>query len=149
MTKKRRVRKFLSSMYNVKGWLGYQEITSGAQTIKNSVATITNVEEANRVYPAESFKDAMIRMNLSEADVERIGYGYHRNFLVFFVVGVIIAIYSIYRFYMGQWLSGWVSMMMMLVIFGFSLASHFWYFQIKHRKLGCTLKEWYSNKIDV
>lgn len=87
-------------------------------------------------------------MNLSEQDIKELESGYYRNFLTFLVVGMIIAFYSIYRFYMGQWLSGWISMMMMICLFVFSMASHFWYFQICHRKLGCTFKEWYSHKID-
>lgn len=148
MAKKRRIRKFIGSMYNFKGWLGYQEIASGANVIKDAVNTFTNTEEIHRKYPSEKFQEAAARMNLSQADIENLEHGYYRNFLVFLAVGLMIALYSLYRFAMGQWLSGWVSMMMMIVIFVFSLASHFWYFQIKHRKLGCTFREWYKNKID-
>jgi intracellular multiplication protein IcmV len=146
MAKRRPIRKFFASIYNFKAWIGYKDIVSGASAVTNSIKVITNMD-STKGYQPELFEDALVRLNLTEADVENLKSGYFRNFLVFLTVGLILAIYSIYRFYMGQWLSGWISMLLMTVIFLFSLSSHFWYFQIKHRKLGCTLTEWYQSKI--
>ncbi|MBP9721545.1 MAG: type IVB secretion system protein IcmV [Gammaproteobacteria bacterium] len=147
MAKKKRVRKFLASLYNVKKWVGYDSIKEGANVLIKSYRTITSPEAMRTKYPTEKFQNAVERLNLSETDVAEIESGYFRNFFVFFFIGVIIAAYSIYRFYLGHWLSGWISLMMTIVLFTFSLASHFWYFQVKNRKLGCTMKEWSRNKI--
>lgn len=144
--KKRRIRNFLASTYNVKKWFGYQYVKSFGNIILTSAKSITKVDDKNK-YPTEEFDVAVQRLGLTEKDIQERIQGYFLNFLVFFTIGFCLAIYSIYNFYLGYLLIGWGSAMIMLVLFLFSFASHFWYFQIKNKKLGCSFKEWFSNKI--
>lgn len=148
MTKKRRVRGFFSSMYDVKGWLGYESIKAGAALSVNNVKKMMDTSAIRAKQESEDFDTARERLNLSDAEIQERETGYFRNFVVFLITGTIMAMYSVYRFFTLQWYSGWIALMITISLFAFSLISNFWYFQIKNRKLGCTLKEWYNNTID-
>lgn len=148
MAKKRRVRSFLGSLYDVKAWLGYKHIASGASIISSTTRTIINTKDSAKLLP-EEFGDAITRLQLSDAELAEMQAGYLRNCMIFFIIGLLFAGYSVYRLYNAQFLSGLISIFLTTLTFIFSLASHFWYFQIKNRKLGCSLKEWYHNKINI
>lgn len=148
MAKIQRVRRFFGGIYNVKSWFGYNQVRQGTQLLSQSVRDLINTNPLATAEPKETVFDAEIeRLNLSAVAVENIKKGYFRNFLFFLLLGLFLAAYSLYRFYLAQWMSGWVSMMLMIMVFCASLLSHFWYFQIKNKKLNCTFNEWYQNKI--
>jgi intracellular multiplication protein IcmV len=148
MAKKRRVRNFLGSLYNVKAWFGYKHVASGAAIVSSTAKIVMNTKKST-VLPSEEFDEAMERLQFSESDIAAAQTGYLRNFVIFFMMGLLFALYSMYRFHHAQWLSGFVSLLLTALVFIFSLSAHFWYFQIKNRKLGCSLKEWYHNKINI
>ena len=147
MVKKRRIRNFFSSAFNFKAWMGYQNIKSGANIITSTVHSFTNLEDTSQ-YPTEDFESGLQRLNITEEQRLNVQNGYYRNFLIFFILGSLFAIYSIYRFYNAQWVAGLISLALTIGIYVLSLAMHFWYFQIKNKKLGCSFKEWFANKID-
>lgn len=148
MAKKQQIRRFFGSVYNFKSWFGYNQVRQGTQLLSQSVQDLINTHPlAGTEYREANFNAEMARLNLSAQAVEDIKNGYFRNFLIFLALGFLLGIYSIYRFYLAQWMSGWVSMMLMIIVFCAGLMSHFWYFQIKNKKLNCTLKEWYQNKV--
>lgn len=147
MAKKRRIRGFIQNNFNLKTWLGYEHIKSGAGIITSAARTAVNTSSSTK-QPDEEFNDAIARLNLSDKDLDDRQTGYLKNFYIFFLLGFILALYCLYRFYSGQFLAGIVSFLLTGLAFVFSMFSHFWYFQIKNRKLGCSLKEWFNNKIN-
>lgn len=148
MAKKRRIRGFLGSLYDVKAWLGYKHVATGASIINTTAQTVINTKNSTKL-PPEEFQEAVERLELSEAELQAMQTGYLRNFIIFFIIGLLFAGYSLYRFNNAQWLAGVISLFLTALTFIFSMSAHFWYFQVKNRKLGCSLKEWYHNKINI
>jgi intracellular multiplication protein IcmV len=75
----------------------------------------------------------------------------YRFFRIFCGISLILTLlilgYSFYLFYLAAWYGALVS----LVLSGITLASavryHFWMYQIKQRRLGCSLTEWFQKSI--
>jgi intracellular multiplication protein IcmV len=146
MAKKKRIRGFFKSLFNLRVWFAVDHVRSGAGFIRSlSKQLISSLDQPKR--PNQEFEQAVVEQGLSPQQVELAQRNYFRNALFFLILGVLFAINSMYLIYQQMLLSGAVSFAVTLMTFVFSLKSHFWYFQIKNRKLGCTFKEWYDNKV--
>lgn len=95
----------------------------------------------------ETFEEAMERLNLTESDIQTTANNYFLYSIVFLVIAVIAFIISFYFLIVHSSISAWILGLAgtaLLVVQAFRF--HFWYFQIKHRKLGCTFEEWKRGK---
>ena len=61
------------------------------------------------------------------------------------VLAVLILMYSVYLFIEGGHKGGIVALVVMFIALVLAFRYHFWYFQIKQRKLGCTIQEWFNH----
>jgi intracellular multiplication protein IcmV len=92
----------------------------------------------------ESFEEAVGRLNLSEKDLKDKQTALHRLSRLMCGVALIIFGYAMYQLYYGGYRATIYSLAIMLIALALAFRYHFWYFQIKERKLGCTLKEWFK-----
>ena len=58
-----------------------------------------------------------------------------------------VGAYTVYLIAHGHWYSVTVSFLLFAFLIISTLRSHFWIFQIKQRKLGCTIEEWLNASI--
>lgn len=97
--------------------------------------------------PVESFEEAARRLNLSEEDIA----GRRRMFLtqtvIYFALGVGIITYGVMLAFDHAITGLIMSLLVSLVAFANAFRAHFWYFQTKQRKLGCTLQEWLNSSL--
>ena len=131
-------------MVDVPSWLGYSHVKSGARVIKGAARQLFMVTESSR---NETYEAAILRLNLSE---ERIAKQYQRFkwlFVFFFLLSLVILFYAIYMVMKGSVFGFIFSLLLMVLSLGNAFRYHFWMFQIKHKKLGCTFKEWYHSSI--
>ncbi len=90
----------------------------------------------------------MKRLKLNEEDIEQTGQSYLLFALIFMFCGLFALIFSFYLLFHHVSISGFVigiavSAMFLTQAFRY----HFWFFQIKHRKLGCTFQEWLQGSV--
>jgi intracellular multiplication protein IcmV len=97
----------------------------------------------------EAFSQAMVRMGVTEADLGERLKQYRLYFLMLAGFGVLILFYALYVLFFGEFMPFVISLIVSSLAFIRALQYHFWGFQIKHRKLGCSLNEWRSGKIKV
>ncbi len=146
MAKKKRVRRLFGYLFNFKSWLSINHVKSGASfittTFQHIADSITTPEQKS-----EQFEQAVQDQGLTEADIEQAKKNYLRNAIILLAVGLLFSLNSVYLIYQKLLLQSLVSFAVTIMIFVFSLKSHFWFFQIKNRKLGCSLREWYNNKV--
>lgn len=95
----------------------------------------------------ESFEEALVRLNLTEDDVQSRIKEFSRLAMIFMIMAVLSFIYSTYNAAMGS-ISGFllgfiVTLIVLCRVFYF----HFWLFQLKQRKLGCSVKEWLNSNL--
>lgn len=132
---------------NPRAWLGYD-------TLKESSRGFAGIMRGvfGRTVPSsgesETFDEAATRFNLTEKNINDLAFTYLSYAVLFFLMALGILTYSIWllvHLYVHGFLLGFA---IVALLGGQTFRFHFLYFQIKHRKLGCTLAEWKSGKID-
>ncbi|MEO8402302.1 MAG: type IVB secretion system protein IcmV [Gammaproteobacteria bacterium] len=134
------------TFFNPRGWLGYDML---ALQFKTSWRILKNLFTPATPQRTETFEEAMIRMNLTEDDIKTTSYRYLIFSGLFVVLGIIATGISFYFLIHHGAISGWIlGLVSATLLFTYAFRYHFWHFQIKHRKLGCTFDEWWQGKIN-
>ncbi|MCF6776211.1 hypothetical protein L3V83_06445 [Thiotrichales bacterium 19X7-9] len=63
----------------------------------------------------------------------------------FSVIGIVVLLYTISLFYRGYQLSAIIGIAATLMFLAHAFKYHFWAFQIRSKKLGCTFGEWFNS----
>lgn len=138
---KRRIRNAIKSTVDVPNWMGWNTITEQGSFIKSAVKDLlaVNPKEAP---PPEEFSEALERLNLSEQDLaERAKQRLVMTYI--YMIGAIgIFLYGIVHFSDSSLIGGIIALLVTMFCLIQAFSHHFWYFQIKTRKLGCTFREW-------
>ena len=142
-----RIGRVAKRIFNVRTWFDWERTKSFSAFVGNGFKRVfmSEVEEAKESKNAltESFNAAKKQFNLTDADL----LARQRSLLFLTALMATIALlifgYAIYHFFYGTILAGMISLVVMLIAVALAFRYHFWYFQIKNHKLGCTLKEWF------
>lgn len=133
------VKKATKPLIDVPSWIGYHQLADTTKSLFGSFKSLFTIQKATR---KETFAQAMKRLGLTEADLTQRKKEFTRLTLIFLFIALAIYIYTGYLISQGS---------IHASIAGFCIGSlsvimafryHFWLFQMKQRKLGCTLKEW-------
>ncbi len=135
-------------IFNVRAdkWLSYDYLKG---TFKQTSAIVreTFIPPPRGPKVTERFEDAIQRMQLSEADIRERYQSYLRLCIFYAVVFLGILSYTVYMACQAHFVAMLMSLCLSLWIASFCFRYHYWSFQIKHRKLGCTLKEWFDSEV--
>lgn len=133
------------TFFDPAGWIGYNELKAYNKIIWSQLRALATPAAAQRM---ETFEQAMERLNLTEADVEKTA----QQYLIYAIIFVILAALAFAAGFVlliayGTFF-GWVlAMASTAIVLSQAFRFHFWHFQIKHRKLGCTFQEWWKGDI--
>lgn len=132
------------TFFNPREWLGFDDLKGSffliRDTLKNSFTTPT----ARRT---ETFEEAMQRLKTTETDLQKTEKTYSTFVLVFLTCGALTLFFSFYLlFFHGSVAGCMLGLASGALFFTQAFKYHFWLFQIKHRKLGCTLSEWWQGR---
>jgi len=94
---------------------------------------------------SESFEQAAKRLNLSDESLLKKQQALLRLSILMGVMGTGIFYYSIYQWFHGTIEAVLLSLMVSSLAWIFAFRYHFWYFQIKQKKLGCSLRDWFND----
>ncbi len=128
---------------NVKGWISWDAVKGNAKIVNGFVEGLK--APTNAAPPVQlDFNDTMKKYGWTEADVQ------HRMKMSFFVA-VVCAVLSLVAFgwvfhmlIKGFFLSALASLALSALMLAYGFREHFLYFQLKQRRLNCTVKEWFS-----
>lgn len=140
-----RTKKMVKPFINVRYWASWDEHKSHWENLKElAVATFFPTIETER---EESFDEAVTRLDVSETTIRArmrqcLGFA-----LFFFIAGLCSATYTAYLLYSKEFAVSFLSIGVTSLLFSYAFRYHFWYFQIKNRRLGCTFKDWWQSKI--
>ncbi len=130
-------------LFNVRTWVDFDRMRSFTYYLLNGFRKMFIPGSSERE-PGESFESAKERLNLTEQELVSRQRALFRLSLLMSGGALVIFAYAIYHLYYGNYRATIISLVLMLIAFALSFRYHFWYFQIKERKLGCTFKEWYK-----
>ncbi len=127
--------------FKVTKWAGLDQIKDSSKSVVNLGRNLLTAEQANYV---ETFEEAMQRLNITEAELNARRKEFTRLMFIYLFVSLAIFTYSIYvvavhKNFMGFMMGFAITIYSLTYVFKY----HFWIYQIKHKKLGCTLREWF------
>lgn len=131
---------------NVFGWLGYSTIKDITRGMVGTAKIYLVPQE--EVDDKESFNEAQQRLKLSEQAMTEKAQDFFRVFLIYAIIAGFIFLYAFFLLFDGYFRSFFLAAVIGCLALANAFRYHFWYFQIKNKKLGCTLKEWREGHID-
>ena len=130
--------------FNVRRWMAYDQMRDSTRDV---VKAGKAVFKGPKVHSPETFEEALGRMNLTEVDIQE-RYSHCRSVLYFAgSIGLALIVYSIYLLIIGTPMGAILAFAVGSMSGVMAFKNHFWMFQIKNRKLGCSFSEWCSGKI--
>jgi intracellular multiplication protein IcmV len=91
----------------------------------------------------ETFEEAMVRLNLTEQDIKEQGERYFNFAVLFITLSILSIVFAFYLLFAERTFAGFLLGLAVTMLFGGqAVRYHFWMFQIRSRRLGCTLEEW-------
>jgi intracellular multiplication protein IcmV len=129
------------TFFNPTGWVGYSEVKTHTNVIWSIVRGLF-VPSITTVH-AETFDEALKRMDLTEEEVAQRSETYLNYALFFITLCVLLVIYAFYLAIVHRTVAGFALGIVSAGLFAAqAFKYHFWYSQIKLRKLGLTYQQW-------
>jgi intracellular multiplication protein IcmV len=126
-------------------WLGYEQIKDTTVRMRS---ILTTVMVPARPRFSETFEEAMIRLNLTEADLQKRQHEFTRLLIFFVGLATVVLGYALYLAFAGSFLPSLITFGLAFYCLTQAFRFHFWLFQIKNKKLGCTFKEWFHSQLE-
>ena len=136
-----RIARVLTSLINVRYWIDWDRTKALTLYLVNGFKKFFVPQQTT---DTETFAAAQKRLNLTDNELLARQKGLLRISILMAVFVVLLFIYAIYNFYYLNIKAGIVSLVVMLIAAVLAFRYNFWYFQIKERKLGCSVREWYK-----
>lgn len=127
----------------LKSALGTEQLKSQTGGLKQIAHEIFSSPNKAEIKP-ETFQEALTRLNLTEADLERRKLQFFKLARIYIVLAIIIFIYMIYLLIVKAFLPVLACLGLLLIVFSQYFRCSFWLYQIRERRLGCTFREWLS-----
>ncbi|MBT4963833.1 MAG: hypothetical protein HOI53_05285 [Francisellaceae bacterium] len=137
--------KILGVFVNIRAdqWFGFSDHKRNTKYITTRAKELFSVEQANRT---EEFEEAMRRLNISDEQLQSTDRYYSKLVYLFVTMATILLAYAFYQIFIYK------SLLSTIMVFSLSLYSlvfafryHFWRFQLRSRKLGCSFRDWLNS----
>ena len=139
-TSESRTKRVFNRIFNVRTWADWDRMKSFTLYLTRGIKNLFVPQEKEL---EESFAAAQARLNLSDADMQVRQKSLYRLSLLMVVMAFLLFGYAIYHLVLANFLACILSLVVMTIALVLAFRYHFWYFQIKQRKLGCSLHEWF------
>ncbi|MHA7841497.1 MAG: type IVB secretion system protein IcmV [Gammaproteobacteria bacterium] len=128
------------SAIDVPQWMGYDWLIYPFAAIANQAKRFFIPQNAHR---KESFEEAIARLQLTESQLFVQQKNCMRLAITFFVMALLTLFNALYLFWSTAFFGGGFSVILALCCLAFAFRYHFWVFQIRNRKLGCSIEDWW------
>ena len=125
-----------------KRWVSWDFVKKNTQDNVQLVKSAFSVQEPTR---KESFSQAVHRHALTQKDIEKIKNRYTLFSYAYTTVGVSLILYGIQAFMQNLLVQAIGIVCLSAFVFSMAFRYNFWAFQIREKKLGCTLREWWNH----
>ena len=140
--KKGFIKRSFGAMFNVSKWISWTEIVSSTK-IFWKIARDIFVHSPNKI-SSETFEEAVHRFALTENDIKQRQKTFLRNSLIFLIISMLLLSYTIYLLAHAYLLATFTGFLLTALVLVYAYREHFWYTQVKHRKLGLNFKTWWQ-----
>ncbi len=126
-------------------WMSWDYLNETAERFKYLLVDIVVPKKAKT---SETFEEALDRLELTETDLENRKVEFTRLLYFFIGLAVSIILYGLFVAFRGSLTAALIAFCLSIYCLTQAFRFHFWLFQLKHRKLGCTFKEWLNSSIE-
>lgn len=137
--------RMIKPLVNVPKWMNAKQITTDAVYIGDIAKKVFKTQESDR---EESFDEALVRLKLTEEDIKQRYKEFRRLSIIFGLFFLILIGYAGYLLLGVDPETSWRAIALSFVVSLIALIQffrfHYWIYQIKQRRLGCGLKEYFS-----
>ena len=142
--KKSNIKRFIKRICNARAWSDWDRIKAGRDYVTNDAKSYFTIDTSQN---HESFNTARAKMKLTDQDLVARGTALFRLSLIMLSIALCLFGYAIYHFVYGTIHAGIFSCALAMLALAMAFRYHFWSFQIKSQKLGCSFKEWFNQGI--
>jgi intracellular multiplication protein IcmV len=138
------VRPYISPITKFPTYMGLKQIADTTKAIGGMLKPVF-VPPRPAEKTAESFAETLTRLNLTEQDVQKRQREFRRLLTVYLVIALLLFCYSFYLAWHRSIHGALAGFVITLVALTQVFRYHFWLFQLRQRKLGCTLRDWWNS----
>jgi len=139
-TSESRIVKVFTRIINIRDWFDWDRVKAFTIYLANGFRRLFVPQKTTDV---ESFDEAMKRLGISEQSLLAKQKALFRLAILMLAAAGLMLVYLVYQIFFGSYKAVILSIVVILIAFTLAFRYHFWYFQIKHRKLGCSFIEWF------
>ena len=137
-------RSIFKTVADVPAWMSLNQIKQQTKSLSQWLKPIFT---PRKITHTADFEQMIKRFNLSEKDLKDIMHRFIQYCIFYIIIGILCIAYALYLFLQTHLIAGFITVLVSILVFLKAFSAHFWYFEIKHRKLGCTIQEWFNNRI--
>lgn len=134
-----RIGRVIKPFVDVPRWMGYKSLAETTKSLGQILKTLFVPTRATRV---ETFAEAVTRLDLTEEIIAKRKKEFTRLMIIYLFIALGLFLYTFYLAWSGSIHGAIAGFIIMLVSLTMVFRYNFWLFQLKQRKLGCTLREW-------
>jgi intracellular multiplication protein IcmV len=132
-------KRYVKSMFHVSRWMGTDEIRASYQNVRSIIKIFSKVEQPEC---EESYEEAIARLALTEDDLLQRRVRCFQIACFYGLLTLLLFAYTLYLFSHGHPLAAFACLPLVMVMSVFFFKYHFWFTQIKHKRLGLSAKAW-------
>ncbi|WP_367606414.1 type IVB secretion system protein IcmV [Legionella sp. W05-934-2] len=141
--KQSRIRSIFGRVFNFRYWVDYDRLKGYSLYLWNGFKRFFVPQNQQGAGSQMQFDKAIKEMNLSEADLKSREVALIRMSRLMAILAGFIFLYSFYHLFYGSLQAAFLCYSVTLIAVALAFRYHFWYFQIKERKLGCSFSQWF------
>lgn len=132
---------FSKNIFKIRQWCDYDRVQASTVYIVRGLSRLF-IPRRNSA-AAESFDAAVARMRLSPQELTSKQNSLYTLSILMCCIAAVILGYAFFQLYYGAMRVFLICIILTLIALALAFRYHFWYYQIKMRKLGCSFREWY------
>lgn len=129
-------------IFNIRQWSDYDRLKSFTKFLGAGIKKMVIPQKEKIADTKKTFTEASLSMKLTDQDLVERRKGLYRLSVLMSCVAFAIIAYGVFLLVYGHYRAFVISLVVGSIGFVLAFRYHFWYFQIKERRLGCTFKEW-------
>lgn len=137
-----RFKNLFDKYFDYKAWVDLKRTQEISNYFLNIFKKFFIPQKSSQIV-VRNLDDVIKEMGLTEDDVSKKLVTFKRMYRLMLVAALFFYVYSLYQLIYGGILSVMVAVVIAFVCLTLAFRYHFWSFQIKKRKLGCSIKEWF------
>lgn len=120
-------------------WMGLKDVFSRMKLIPALYANLTAVKKETY---KETYEEAVVRLSLSQEEINKKKNQYLMASSIYVLFGLLSLVYAVSFLKTVKWYGCFLATMVAIIFFAHAFQTHFWYTQMRKKKLGINFREW-------